>query len=113
MTNESSGAFEDFLTSFKSTASAETSAVNALSELQIDGDDFDSEGGSMDEAQDKEAGPRRRKDAEVRKKYMEILQRVADREQAEICIELDDLDIVSISIAQHAARLRKYSMKKL
>ena len=54
----------------------------------------------MDDAADGTVAPRanRRGDSnrDPKVKYMEILQDVADRKVSEICIELDDLDIVSL-----------------
>lgn len=38
----------------------------------------------------------RQRDRDRKKKYMEILQSVADRQSSEICVELDDLDAVRI-----------------
>ncbi|MCJ1233695.1 Mcm2-7 hexameric complex component [Varicellaria rhodocarpa] len=91
-------AFEDFLSHFKSSASAsESSATNALQDLNIDEDGLSDEYDFMDDAADGTVAPRanRRGDSnrDPKVKYMEILQDVADRKVSEICIELDDLDI--------------------
>ena len=93
-------AFEDFLISFKSSASAtEISATSALQDLNIDEDGLSDEYDFMDDAADGNGVTRstqrsgRAKDP--KKKYMEILQKVADRQSSEVCIELDDLDVVS------------------
>ena len=55
----------------------------------------------MEDAAEGTAAPRtnRRGDSnrDPKLKYMEILQDVADRKVSEICIELDDLDIVSLT----------------
>jgi hypothetical protein len=90
-------AFEDFLTSFKSSASAtEASAADALEGLNIDDDATSDEYDFMDdvEAQDGARNRQRRREGDPKKKYMEILQKVADRKESEVCIELDDLDAV-------------------
>ncbi|MCJ1406616.1 Mcm2-7 hexameric complex component [Ptychographa xylographoides] len=96
-------AFEDFLTSFKSSASAsETSAANALQSLNIDedglSDDYDFMEDAADGTGDTRPDPRSGRDRNPKRKYMEILQRVADRQTAEICIELDDLDTYEKSL---------------
>ena len=95
-----SGAFEDFLSGLKSSASAtEASATSALEGLNIDEDDLSDEYDFMEDVGE-QADPTRpdrrstkRKDS--RRKYMDTLQKVADRQLSEICIELDDLEAVS------------------
>jgi hypothetical protein len=82
-------AFEDFLKTFKS-SSAET--ADALQDLRLD-DDLDNEYDFMDESGD-EGGARR---IDPKLKYMRILQRVADRDQSQILIDLDDLVAVWIN----------------
>jgi DNA replication licensing factor MCM7 len=47
----------------------------------------------MDDAAGNSSRTRRR---EPKKKYIEMLQKVADRQLTEVCIELDDLDTVSL-----------------
>ena len=94
-------AFEDFLSSFKSSSSAsEASATSALQGLNIDEDDLSDEYDFMDDAAEShdanQSGRRDRSRHDPKKKYMEILQKVADRQTSEICIELDDLDAVSL-----------------
>ncbi|KAI9751884.1 MAG: Mcm2-7 hexameric complex component [Candelina submexicana] len=90
-------AFEDFLQTFKSSSSAtEASATNALQDLNIDEDDLSDEYDFMDDA-DGDTGTRARRTAEKtrdpKRKYMALLQDVADRYKSEITIELDDLDV--------------------
>lgn len=91
-------AFEDFLTSFKSSASAsEASATNAFQELNIDEDGLSDEYDFMDDVVDdnkRQSNRTTAKDRHLKKKYMEMLQRVADRHTSEVTIELDDLDAV-------------------
>lgn len=90
-------AFEDFLTSFKSSASAtEASATNALEGLNIEDHESSDEYDFMDDTADaneatNRGGAQRR---DPKKKYLELLQSVADRHSSEVCIELDDLDAV-------------------
>ena len=48
-----------------------------------------------------------------KKKYMELLQRVADRQTSEVCIELDDLNVVSfLNFQTHAMDSPSSSMRK-
>lgn len=89
-------AFKDFLESFKSFESASTaSATAAIEDLHIDADGTSDEYDFMDDA-DGTDGQQRRTDRrrDPKRKYMQILQDVADREQSNILIELDDLDTV-------------------
>ena len=90
-----SGAFADFLSSFKESAStSETAATDALDALNLG--EHDSDYDFMDDADGPE-GQRRTRNSQTRspkRKYMEVLQDVADRKRQDICIELDDLAIV-------------------
>jgi DNA replication licensing factor MCM7 len=90
-------AFEGFLETYKTTKTK--SAVDALLDMNIDDDDFSDEYDFIDS--DDEAAQTRRaaqKQAQVpRKKYMEILQRVANRIEDEITIDLDDMAEVRIT----------------
>ena len=92
------GAFEDFLSSYKSTVSTEDiSATDALQDLNIE-DGLSDEYDFMEDARDeegKEKNSRSRKFADPKKKYMNMLQQVADRQISEVTIELDDLENVS------------------
>jgi DNA replication licensing factor MCM7 len=99
--NSHLAAFEDFLKTFKSSASTtEASATRALQGLHIDEDGLSDEYDFMDDAGEREGVDRsagqngRARDPKL--KYMEILQSVADRLTSEICIELDDLDAVGL-----------------
>lgn len=62
--------------------------------MNIDEDDFSDEYDMMDD-DDEEAQVARRnqrkQDRQPKKKYMELLQRVVDREEDEVAISLDDL----------------------
>lgn len=92
-------AFEDFLTSFKS---SETSATTALENLNIEEDGLSEEYDFLEDADELNgaAAPNRsrRRQRDPKQKYMEILQSVADRHTSEVCIELDDLDLYEKSL---------------
>ena len=89
-------AFEDFLTNYKSTVTAEQLASDALEDLNIDEDGLSDEYDFMDDViNEKEKRRRPGQSTEPRRKYMDMLQKVADREADQVTIELDDLDNVS------------------
>jgi len=99
---------EDFLRGFKASASAtEESAASALEDLHIDEDGLSDGYDFMDDAADENGFTRSTyrgaRDINPKLKYMEILQKVADRQTSEICIELDDLD--AVSTVQHGDRV--------
>lgn len=90
-------AFEDFLQTYKSTATE----LEDLEDLNLDDADQDAQDDTSDEydmlddvAGGKEARQRNKFRA-PKHKYMDMLQQVADRNTGEVCIELDDLDNVS------------------
>lgn len=93
-------AFEEFLTNFKTSPKSAAGITNALDGMNIDEDDFSDEYDFMDDDDDDDDGAqneRRRARAEAKKprqKYVELLQKVADREEDEITIDLDDLATV-------------------
>ena len=93
-------AFEDFLQNFKSSSSAsESSATKALQDLNIDEDNLSDEYDFMDDVANgtcRRPAGQRDKGMDPKKKYMAILQDVADRYVSEITIELDDLDTVCL-----------------
>ncbi|KAL6716217.1 DNA replication licensing factor MCM7 [Lecanora helva] len=81
-------AFEDFLLNYKS---AQIDLDLAVQDLNIDGDGTSDEYDFMDDA----PGGRDARNAnhrEPRRKYMDILQKVADRELDEVTVELEDLE---------------------
>jgi DNA replication licensing factor MCM7 len=90
-------AFKDFLKHFKTFQStSEAAAAEALEDLNIDGERSSDEYDFMDDADEAEGGQTtaaRRKDLKL--KYMQVLQDVANRDQSSILIELDDLSVVS------------------
>ena len=83
---------------FKSSASAtEYSATRALEDLNIDEDNLSDEYDFMDDVANgstRRPGGKGDKGRDPKKKYMAVLQDVADRYTSEITIELDDLEIV-------------------
>jgi DNA replication licensing factor MCM7 len=83
---------EDFLQSFKTSPKSEL--AGALGDMNIDEDDFSDEYDFMDDEDEEGHNTRRqaRTQAKTPKlKYMEVLQKVADRYEDEITIDLDDL----------------------
>lgn len=88
-------AFEDFLSSYKATGTSEQLAGDALGDLNIEEDGLSDEYDFMDDATNGEKQRQRSgRSAAPRHKYMDQLQKVADRELNQITIELDDLDNV-------------------
>ena len=92
------GAFEEFLLNYKSTQTdLDAAATDAFQDLNIDGDGTSDEYDFMDDvAGGKEARRPLGQPPEARRKYMDMLQRVADRQLDQVTIELDDLDNVSL-----------------
>lgn len=91
-------AFEDFLLNYKFTQTdLDTAATDAFQDLNIDGDGTSDEYDFMDDvAGGKEARRPLGQPSEARRKYMDMLQKVADRQLNQVTIELDDLDNVSL-----------------
>ena len=81
-------AFETFLDKFEVTQSATDQASEAIDGLHLDGDATSDEYDFMDDVDGNEAQQRRQR---PHKKYMDMLQKVADRERSNILVELDDL----------------------
>ncbi|KAJ9655150.1 DNA replication licensing factor MCM7 [Neophaeococcomyces mojaviensis] len=83
-------AFQNFLDKFETTTKSSTDeATEAIDGLHIDGDHTSDEYDFMDDV-DGDGAPQRRQQ-QSRKKYLDMLQEVADRERSNILIELDDL----------------------
>ncbi|KAI9739497.1 MAG: Mcm2-7 hexameric complex component [Cirrosporium novae-zelandiae] len=85
--------FKDFLTNFKTTSTEnEITATHALQELTIEdeNDDYDFMDGPQREKEAAQARGLGEQEAPKRK-YMNVLQKVVDRETDQITIELDDL----------------------
>lgn len=94
--------FKDFLQHFKTLqSSSEAAATEAMEDLNIDGNRTSDEYDFMDDVDDGEGaqtrGARRRREPKL--KYMQILQDVSNRDSANIVIELDDLDVVSLPLS--------------
>ncbi len=77
-------AFQSFLEKFETSKTSSDAPAEAL-----DGDHTSDEYDFMDDVADEDRSRRRPK-----RKYMEMLQEVADRERQNIVIELDDLNEV-------------------
>jgi DNA replication licensing factor MCM7 len=112
-------AFRDFLESFKSESATEDTAAVAIDGLHIDGDGTSDEYDFMDDAENGD-GTRSRRDKRSRpdkRKYVALLQDIADRVKSDILIELDDLESVRESPRPLRERYTDYfsalSMKKL
>ena len=89
-------AFEDFLLNYKSTQTdLDLAATDAFQDLNIDGDGTSDEYDFMDDVVDGKAARHAGQYEEPKRKYMDMLQKVADRQIGEVTIELDDLDNVS------------------
>lgn len=91
-------AFEDFITNYKSTATdSDQLAADALQDLNLDDDGLSDEYDFMEDVGNgKESRQRGGQPAAPRRKYMDMLQKVADRQLNQVTIELDDLDNVSL-----------------
>ena len=90
----SQAAFEGFLRDFKT--SPEDTLTQALGNVNIEEDDLSDEYDFMDE--DDDAQQRRQAEKARRRapqhKYRDVLQKLANREVEEICVDLDDLATV-------------------
>ncbi|KAI0155051.1 DNA replication licensing factor mcm7 [Xylariaceae sp. FL1272] len=89
---EQQGAFEDFLTSFKT--SPEQTLTHAIGQINIDEDDLSDEYNFMDDDDEAQHERRRGEKASSRlpkHKYADVMQKLADRSLDEVLIELDDL----------------------
>ena len=81
-------AFQSFLEKFETKTSSDA-AAEAIDGLHLDGDHTSDEYDFMDDVADESATRRRPK-----RKYLDMLQEVADRERQNILVELDDLQEV-------------------
>jgi DNA replication licensing factor MCM7 len=91
-TNNQPGAFEEFLQNFKS--SPTSALTSALDGMNIDEDDFSDEYDFMDDDDEEGQSARRKTKTQAKEpshKYKDLLQKVADRYEDEITIDLDDL----------------------
>ena len=97
---DSIAAFEEFLLNYKSTQTdLEIAATDAFQNLDIDGDGTSDEYDFMDDVTgDKQTRNQNKQYKEPKRKYIDMLQKVADRQTDEVTIELDDLDNVHQSL---------------
>jgi DNA replication licensing factor MCM7 len=86
-------AFQDFLKSFKSTRTTEAATRDALSNLQVDDNEEEMQETPRRRGKKAQRAPRRQRqpDPELKPKYMEYLQKIANRERSSVIIELEDL----------------------
>jgi DNA replication licensing factor MCM7 len=94
-------AFRDFLENFKSSQSkSEEAAADTLDDLNLDEDRTSDEYDFMDDVAEDNGSRSRRagRSRPSKRKYMSILQEVADRERSSVLIELDDLEEVRFGI---------------
>ena len=95
-TDKTTAAFEDFLLNYKSTQTdLDLAATDAFEDLNIDEDGTSDEYDFMDDVAGGKAARHAGRHKEPKRKYMDMLQKVADRQIGEVTIELDDLDNVS------------------
>ena len=81
---------------YKSTQTdLDIAATDAFEDLNIDEDGTSDEYDFMDDVADGKAARHAARQKEPKRKYMDMLQKVADRQIGEVTIELDDLDNVS------------------
>lgn len=100
-------AFQEFLQTFKT--SPKTNLSSALHDMNIDEDDFSDEYDFMDEDDDEAQNARRRIRSQAKEpklKYMDILQKVADRYEDEITIDLDDLAKYDEALEQNGTPMK-------
>ncbi|KAK5306561.1 DNA replication licensing factor MCM7 [Exophiala xenobiotica] len=81
-------AFQSFLEKFETSKTSSDAAAEAIDGLHLDGDHSSDEYDFMDDVADGDGTSARRR---PKRKYMEMLQEVADRERQNILIDLDDL----------------------
>lgn len=89
-------AFEDFLLNYKTTQTdLDLAATDAFEELNLEEDGTSDEYDFMDDVAGGKDARHAARQKEPKRKYMDMLQKVADRQIGEVTIELDDLDNVS------------------
>ena len=101
-------AFRDFLENFKSSQSkSEEAAADAIDDLNLDEDRTSDEYDFMDDVAEDNGSQSRRagRSRPSKRKYISILQEVADRERSSVLIELDDLEEVRLDIRNLARKV--------
>ena len=84
-------AFSDFLEKFETSKTSSDAAAEAIDGLHLDGDHTSDEYDFMDDVADEDRTRSRRRS---KRKYVDMLQEVANRERQNIVVELDDLQEV-------------------
>lgn len=93
-------AFQSFLEKFETSKTSPDVAAEAIDSLYLDGDHTSDEYDFMDDVEDGGGNNSRRR---PKRKYMDMLQEVADRERQNILIDLDDLqEVRDLSICRMA-----------
>ena len=91
-------AFQSFLEKFETTKTATDEAAEAIDGLNLDGDHTSDEYDFMDDAEDGASQTRRQQGK--KRKYIEMLQEVADRDRQNVLVELDDLREFETSLGE-------------
>jgi DNA replication licensing factor MCM7 len=84
-------AFQSFLEKFETSKTSPDAATEAIGSLHLDGDHTSDEYDFMDDVADQDSSNSRRR---LKRKYLDMLLDVANRERPDILIELDDLQEV-------------------
>lgn len=103
-------AFQSFLEKFETSKTSTDAAAEAIDDLHLDGDHTSDEYDFMDDVSDTNGNNSRRR---PKRKYMDMLQEVANRERQNILIELDDLQEVRRTIVGYAFRLISWDSSKI
>jgi DNA replication licensing factor MCM7 len=93
-------AFELFLEKFETTKTASDEAAEAIDGLNLDGDHTSDEYDFMDDVANGDSATRRTQGR--KRKYMEMLQEVADRDRQNVLIDLDDLKEYEASLPEES-----------
>ncbi|KAJ4514849.1 DNA replication licensing factor MCM7 [Exophiala dermatitidis] len=81
-------AFQSFLEKFETSKTSTDAAAEAIDDLHLNGDHTSDEYDFMDDVSEGHSGNSRRR---PKRKYMDMLQEVANRERQNVLVELDDL----------------------
>ncbi|KAK4995124.1 DNA replication licensing factor MCM7 [Elasticomyces elasticus] len=105
---EQQAAFEDFLKSFKSSA---TETTDALEDLNLEEDGLSEDYDFMDDDEDARArsGQRRAATRAPKRKYIQLLQDVSDRTTSQVTIDLDELDQYERGLVDEGTSLKLVS----
>ena len=107
-------AFSTFLEKFETSRTLSDEAADAIDGLHLDGDHTSDEYDFMDDV----AGPNttettRNGRRATKRKYMEMLQEVADRDRTNVTIELDDLREVRETIGKMRSLLTVFLVRTI